>query len=221
MVTKRATCKPKDQELVARREEQILEVATRIFAEDGFDGTDVQRIADEVGVGKGTLYRYFESKERLFLASVDRAMRALSKYVNSAADEQDDPLREIDAAIRAYLAFFDAHPEAVELLIQERAAFKDRKKPTYFEHREANIGRWLALFEGLVAAGRVRKVPVNEFTETISDMLYGTIFINHFAGRKEPMEVQARRILNTVFLGILSDSERAQHRSHADGRSNT
>jgi hypothetical protein len=40
----------------------------------------------------------------------------------------------------AYLDFFAEQPGFVELLIQERAHFRDRKRPTYFEHRDANVG---------------------------------------------------------------------------------
>lgn len=221
MEDKRIKGRPKDEELVARRREEILEVATRLFAADGFDGTEVQRVADEVGVGKGTLYRYFENKERLFLAAVDRAMRALTEHIHTAADAEEDPLDQTAAVIRAYLAFFDSHPECVELLILERAVFRDRKKPTYFVHRDANMGRWLALLEDLVSEGRVRQAPVREISETISDVLYGSVFINHFAGRRESLEDQSRRILSTFFYGILSDDERAKRRGASNGSSTT
>lgn len=211
MVVKRARGRSKDDGLIARRREEILEAATRLFGAEGFARTDVQVVADELGVGKGTVYRYFETKEALFLATVDRAMHQLREHVDTAVDQDADPLDQLAAAVHAYLAFFDAKSECIELLILERAAFKDRKKPTYFEHRDANLGRWLDLFRGLVAAGRVREAPVEEFTETISDVLYGTIFTNHFAGRQEPLEEQAGRILRGFFLGILSDSERGRY----------
>lgn len=203
--------RPKDDSLVARRRGEILDAATRLFAADGFARTDVQVVADDLGVGKGTVYRYFETKEALFLAAVDRAMHRLREAVDAAVDVHADPLEQLAAAVHAYLAFFDAHPECVELLILERAAFKDRKKPTYFEHRDANIGRWLELFRGLITAGRVCAAPVEEIADTISDLLYGTIFTNHFTGRREPLESQARRILDAYFLGILSDAERGRH----------
>lgn len=203
--------RPRDDALIARRREEILEAATRLFAADGFARTDVQVVADELGVGKGTVYRYFATKEALFLAAADRAMHRLREAVHAVVDEQADPLEQIAAAVHAYLAYFDAHPECVELLILERAAFKDRKKPTYFEHRDANIGPWLELFRGLIAAGRIRATPVEEIADTISDLLYGTIFTNHFTGRREPLESQARRILDACFLGILSDAERERH----------
>lgn len=214
---KRPRGRPRDDALIARRQEEILDAATRLFASGGFDRTDVQMVADKLGVGKGTLYRYFETKEALFLGAVDRAMHQLREHVHAAADEHADPLGQLAAAVHAYLAFFDVHPECVELLILERAVFKDRKKPTYFEHRDANIGRWLVLFRSLVAAKRVRRAPVEEFTETISNLLYGTIFTNHFAGRRERLETQARRIVRVFFLGIISDSERSR-RQDTGGR---
>jgi len=200
--------RPKDAALTTRRCEEILEVATRLFATRGYPGTDLQVVADELGVGKGTIYRYFDTKEALFLAAVDRAIRRLSDQVYADMAKVADPLEQVAVAARSYLAFFDTHPECIELLIQERAEFRDRKKPTYFEHREANIGRWHELFRGLVAAGRVRDMPIRDITDAISDLLYGTIFTNYFAGRKEPLEVQAQRVLNVVFCGILSDEER-------------
>ena len=46
--------RPKDPELEARRRAQILEVAARVFAAHGFANTQVQTIANHVGVGNGT-----------------------------------------------------------------------------------------------------------------------------------------------------------------------
>ncbi len=88
-----------------------------------------------------------------------------------------------EVAIRAFLGFFAEHPEFVELLIQERAQFKDRKKPTFIEHREANVRRWQELYRSLIAAGRLRDMPVERISDVISHQLYGTIFFNYVAGR--------------------------------------
>ena len=191
-----------------RRREEILEAAARVFAEHGYADGDTQVLADTLRVGKGTLYRYFPSKEALFLAAVDRLMRQLIAHVESAATPVVGPLERIGVAVRAFLGFCADRPEFVELLMQERAVFKDRKKPTFLEHREKNVERWRALYRGLIAEGRVRDMPVERITNVLSDLLYGTIFTNYFAGRRDPPEVQARHILDVVFNGILSEDER-------------
>ncbi len=200
--------RPADEARWATRREEILDAATGLFAEYGYSGADTQLLADRLGVGKGTLYRYFPSKEELFLAAADRVVRQARARVDASMEGIDDPLDRIAAAIRAFLTFYAEHPHYVELLMQERAQFKDRKKPTYFVHREANVERWRAVYRALIAEGRVRQTPVERITDVISDLLYGTIFTNYFAGPRKPVESQAQDIIEIVFHGILSESER-------------
>jgi len=202
--------RPCDEARKDRRREEILEAAGRLFAAHGYSGTTTQVVADYLGVGKGTIYRYFPDKRALFLAAADRMMEQLGTTIRSRTDLLEDPLERVAEGIRSYLAFVAEHPEVAELLIQERAQFKDRDKPTYFRHRDANIGRWIELFRSLIAAERVRDIPVERITDVVSDLVYGTMFTNYFTGRKRSPEEQTRDILDVVFHGILSESERTQ-----------
>lgn len=204
--------RPRNVSLRARRREQILQVATQLFAMQGYPSTDVQLVADTLGIGKGTIYRYFPSKRDLFLAAVDRGMQQLQQQVRTDTAAVSDPLERIACAIRTYFAFFEAHPELVELFIQERAAFKDRKQPTYFAHRHATIAPWRDLAQQLVTVGRLRSLPPERLT-VVGDLLYGIMFTNYFAGHRQPATAQAEGFLDVVFHGILSDTER--QRQHA------
>ena len=131
--------RPTNEAVRHQREEEILDAAARLFAEHGFADANTQVLADTLGVGKGTLYRYFPSKQELFLAAVDRVMRQLTATIDLAVEDIEEPLVRMLCAMTTYLAFFAQHPEYVELIIQERAQFKDRKKSTYFVHRDANM----------------------------------------------------------------------------------
>lgn len=204
--------RPRSDELTARRREEILDVAGRIFAERGFPGTDVQVVADQLGLGKGTIYRYFPTKRELFLAAVDRGMRRLLEQVDAAVARVQDPLEQIAGATRAYLEFFAANPWLIELLIQERAEFKDRSKLTYFEYRDRGVGRWHALLRGLIAAGRVRDVPVERVCDAAGDLLYGTMFTNYFVGQRRSAAEQAQDVLDLLFHGILVERPTVRER---------
>src|SRR3954447_26066507 len=161
--------RPADEAGKAKRREEILACAGRVFAARGIPGTDMQAVADAAGVAKGTLYLYFPSKEDLFLAAVDQGMTRLKTFVDDAVEDLSDPLEVIGRAIHAYLRFFKEHPEQVELLILERAEFRDRKKSTYFAHRETGRARWHALLSDLIASGRVRNVPLSRIDAVLSD----------------------------------------------------
>ncbi len=208
-VAKKKPGRPPVPGLAERRRAELLDAAARLFAERSYAKTDTQALADDLGVGKGTIYRYFPTKEALFLAAVDRAMRRLSAQVQGDVAPLTDPLDRITQGIRSYLRFFDENPNFVELLIQERAEFRDRKKPTYFQHRDKNLGPWKEIFERMVVEGQGRSMPIERILDTLSDLLYGTIFTNHFTGRRRSFEAQSRDVVDVFFLGILSNRERA------------
>jgi AcrR family transcriptional regulator len=199
-----------DEEALSARREEILEMATQLFADEGFSDAITQVLADRLQIGKGTLYRHFPSKRALFLAAADRAMVKMNERIESSILGVSDGLEQMRLAISAYLAFFAEHPHFVEMIIQERANFKDRKRPTYFEHRDRNIQRWRQLYRDLMAQGRLRQMPAEQITEVISGAIYGTMFINYFTGQAKPSDMQAAEIVDIVFRGILSESER-QH----------
>lgn len=202
--------RPPVRGLPERRREEILAVATEVFAQEGYPGTDLQTIADQVGVGKGTVYRYFETKESLFLAAADRGMRLLREETDAEARRCLDPLEKIIRATHVYLRFFNRHPQFVELFVQERAQFRDRQRPTYFVHRDAHIGPWKELLRSLIAEGRIRRMPVERIADVFNTALYGAIFTNYFEGRRRHPDRQAREILDVVLRGILGPRESAK-----------
>lgn len=187
----------------SERRQSIIEAAARLFAEQGFAGCEMERVAAELGIAKGTLYLYFTSKQDLFLACVDLGMQQMQTAVKSAVASVSDPFEMISRAIKAYLAFFDEHPHYVELLIQERANFKDRKRPTYFEHRDANRGPWRQLYTDLAAAGRLRNdIPVERMLDTLGNLVYGTMFTNLFIGRTVTLEEQFHALYEIAMRGL-------------------
>lgn len=200
--------RPVDHDIRSRRQEEILDAAARFFASRGYFEANIQELADILGVGKGTIYRYFLTKEELFLAAVDRLMQRLTEAIDQCMDAIQDPVDQIAGAVKTYLTFFAEHPEFTELLIQERAQFKDRKKPTYFVYRDAHCERRREHIGAVIAEGRLRDVPVDRVGDVIGDLLYGTMFTNYFAGRNRSPEEQAEDLLDVALFGILSESER-------------
>src|SRR4051812_36477614 len=116
--------RPVDAALQERRREEILDQATKVFAQRGYPNTDVQDIADPLRISKGTVYRYFPSKERLFLAAVERGVKQLQVHIDRAVEPVEDPVDRMAVAARTYLEFFAQNPQLAELFVQERAEFR-------------------------------------------------------------------------------------------------
>jgi len=204
--------RPKDPELEARRKAQILDTAAKVFAGFGFAATDVQVIADRIGIGKGTVYRYFPTKEALFLAAVERGLQELTAEMDRLMAEDIDPIEQVRRCVRAYLAFFHRRPEMAELFIQERAAFPYHHRPLYFSVKDEDEKECqrAELFRRLLDTERVRPMPPEQFFGVVGDLLYGTILTNLLTGRPSDPDVQARDVLDVIFRGILSDAERVR-----------
>jgi AcrR family transcriptional regulator len=89
-------------EVDSAKRRQILDGASKVFMDLGFDGASMGEIARAAGVSKGTLYVYFADKNRLFDAIVEREMLDHKKIAFNFETERDAPttLREFG---RAYL----------------------------------------------------------------------------------------------------------------------
>lgn len=208
---KRPVGRPANPKQTIQRKTQILLRATRFFAKHGYHAADMQALADELKIGKGTLYRAFPTKEALFLATTQEAMRLMREAINQAIETAGaDGLEAIAHAVAAYLRFFDQHPHFVEIMMLERAVFGDSRKPTYFAHREANAERWRQLYLKLMDEQRVRRLPTEAIRDVMSSTIYGAMFTNYFAGRQKPLEVQAAQIIHIVLNGILTNEEKAK-----------
>ena len=107
---------PERQRDADRTKQEILDVATREFADRGFAGARVDEIADQTRTTKRMIYYYFDSKEQLFVAVLERA------YATIRAAEQTIEVDHLDppAAIRrlAELTFDhqESHPDFSRLV---------------------------------------------------------------------------------------------------------
>ncbi len=155
------------------RRGELLAAAASVFARHGYRSADVQEIADLAGVGKGTVYRYFHTKEALFRASIANQLDQLEARACRARDRHPDPLERLRAAIREVFAYFDGHPETVELFIQERAEFRHQGIPLYFLRSAMRRDEWASEFRALIAAGRMRDMPVDVLMDGLGDLVYG------------------------------------------------
>lgn len=206
-VESRKPGRPKDPELEARRKAQILDTAARVFATYGFANTQVQTIANHLGIGNGTIYRYFPTKEQLFLNAVERGLSELKAEMDAMLSQQHDSAAElIQIAVRTYLAFFHRRPEMAELFIQERAAFPHHHRPLYFAAHEDEIEcKHAAFFNRLVESGVIRPIPQERFFAVIGDLLYGTILTNLLTNRPSNPDEQAHDVLDVILNGLLAN----------------
>ncbi len=98
------------------KREAIIEAALELFSEHTFEGARVPLIAERAGVGAGTIYRYFDSKEALVNAVYRHWKRELVTTLLAEVDDTTPPRALVTAFWRAMWRFATEHPRAFSFL---------------------------------------------------------------------------------------------------------
>jgi AcrR family transcriptional regulator len=144
----------------ADRREQILEVATGLFAQQGFRGTTTKVIADKSGVTEALIFRHFPSKEELYWTVIERKINCaapLERLLENLEAGGDD----LDVLSRVALEVLErrAKDQTLSRLLLYSALEKHELSERFFRNYIANYFEVLARFvrQG-IAAGRFRNV---------------------------------------------------------------
>src|SRR5207253_9583343 len=78
-----------------QRREQLIEVATKVFAKWGYEATTTAAIAEAAGVTEPILYRHFDSKQELFVAIVRSVSEQTLRHWAEILDGIADPAEQI------------------------------------------------------------------------------------------------------------------------------
>lgn len=121
---------PTKESRSAAKRDAILQAARTIFAKRGFADTMVDHIAEEAGIGKGTIYLYFESKQKIFWDIVldDCQQMAEASKAGSIADESPW-LQRIRSFIEMRLAYCEKNPNFMRILLTEVYGMILQNKP--------------------------------------------------------------------------------------------
>jgi len=96
----------------------ILKAAAAVFAAKGFHSATVEEIAAHAGVGKGTVYEYFSSKEELFREMLKAGMKVYLAAVRERLDASASAREILTGIARAHLAFVAEHGALARLLFE-------------------------------------------------------------------------------------------------------
>ena len=94
----------------ADKREAILQAALELFAERGFHGTSVPSVAERAGVGAGTIYRHFESKEALALEAFDYAVQQMAGRFTASLEGREHAVDRLHAIVDVFARLHDDPP---------------------------------------------------------------------------------------------------------------
>jgi AcrR family transcriptional regulator len=173
----------------------MLEAASRLFSKHRFHQVRMEDVAAEAGVGKGTIYRYFDDKDELYLALLERAGRLMSERIQKRIATARSPLEKLEGLAAAVLEFFDEQPHVFDL-IQRADAQRGAANPWKKTRDEA-----MRLVTDFIAEGQKRGDFTVEDPSTVGLILSGGLrAVVRFGSRPHAPDL-ARRIVRVVLFG--------------------
>jgi AcrR family transcriptional regulator len=108
-----------------RRREEIVDAAESVYADVGWDSLTMDKVARNARLSRALLYVYFEDKDDLHLAIVERAMLILRQRMDAAAAERLLGIDKLEAIGRAYVAFSVDLPHLFDACVRFKAHHTD------------------------------------------------------------------------------------------------
>jgi AcrR family transcriptional regulator len=154
----------------------ILQAARTVFACQGYANTVVDDIATRAGIGKGTLYLYFPSKEQIYLAALLEEARQLDADSRAAMSAAATWREKLGAYLQVRLHYFEAHQDFLRIYMMEFRGMCMQGKPFAAEfihlvqQGEAQLAQ---MFAAAAAHGEIRPVDPELAALTVSDITRG------------------------------------------------
>ncbi|ALN18792.1 TetR/AcrR family transcriptional regulator [Ectopseudomonas mendocina] len=137
-------------QLFQQRESALLEAARQLFQNHSWDRVTIAEVARQAGIGKGTVYKHFTSKEALYARLVlDCSRQHLAELQEIARSvPTQEAMRRV---IRRAFELLQADPLQAQLcLLCDRPAFQERLEQPYREQFIELEGQYMYLFSGLL-----------------------------------------------------------------------
>jgi len=144
----------KDQELVAQRRREIINVATRLFLERGFHKTSIRDIARACPFNLASLYMYVTSKEDILFLVAQQLIEEKARAMAMVEMLEDNPAESFRTALRSYCRIVHDYRPHIRLLYREL----DVLTPERREIVMSSLSTVTGVFEKIVRNGIAKGV---------------------------------------------------------------
>jgi AcrR family transcriptional regulator len=197
----------------------ILDATDRLLARYGYRKMTMDDLAQEVGIGKGTIYLHFPSKEEVVLSHVDRIVERLKGELRKIARGGGRPAARLRRMLVARVMFrFDSVQHYTESLSDLLAALRPgllARRQRHFEEESEVIadvlveGRREGIFDFREAATAARTLL------TATNALLPYSLSARELGERADLEAEATRVVDMLLTGLLA---RANASTKTNGR---
>lgn len=188
------------------KREQLLDAGRAVFSELGFHSATVDQIADRAGVGKGTVYLYFRSKQELYFAIVEHDLEELYAETVQQMGKAETAFDRIRAYMRVRCEFAESRHDFLRLLAAESGtvisgneSFKHLIGVAYPERSRLLLKNVL---HDAISRGEMRDLQVDAAARLLYDLSFGMVRRRLTTNPNPNMEDELNMVLEVLRNGM-------------------
>lgn len=191
---------------------EIMSAAEQLFSSKGFYQTTMRDIAKAAEFGVGTVYKFFPSKEKLYLAVIENKMQELVEKIRREIAGEADALAKIKAFVRILLEFFVANRNFFRLLTSEldeqRLCVRKRLSERIFKQHKELTEVMSNVFKEAREKGLIQDYEPELLAHAIGGMTKDLIVHKLMKGEPINPDKDAETIFEIFAYGVLSAKRR-------------
>ncbi|MGI5921544.1 MAG: TetR/AcrR family transcriptional regulator [Syntrophomonadaceae bacterium] len=160
----------------AHKRQLIIEAAVQVFSREGYHNARMEEIAAAAGIGKGTIYEYFDSKLQLFQEMLEGSLRL---YYDRLTPEEIDRLTFVERLrwlLEGHYKFCLENRKLAKVTFWDQEIFDKELKEWAFKRRRDFGARLQAIIEEGISRKEIKAMDVKLATVVISGIL-GSIWV--------------------------------------------
>jgi AcrR family transcriptional regulator len=186
--------------------DDLLDAVDRLLGRYGYGKMSIADVAREAGIGKGTVYLFFPSKEELVLSAIDRIAERLLAKARAIADRPGPVIARLRRCLLLrVMARFDGAQTHTPSLDELLAALR----PTLLQRRGGHFHREARLLEGLLVEGRRRgelsfvgaRATADALVTATNALLPYSLSLREL-GQRRVIQTRAARVIALLIAGL-------------------
>lgn len=186
---------------------EILDAAIKVFSEAGVEGATIESIAKKAGIGKGTVYDYFDSKNTLFLEMIRYSGKRFSEGIVPVIEQGNTMLERIRLISRFYASFLKEHLDMFRSIMTGQTLSEDMRSRMLKE-----MWTTATAVEDMIRDG----IRTNELREDIDPEIAAAMImggIQNYAMKKmfidgfSPEDIDHKAVAQVILLGLVDKGD--------------
>jgi len=189
------------------KKKQIFDAALHVFAMEGFQKATIDDIAALSGVGKGSVYRYFRSKDDLLEQLLTEKYREIGMQISLIFTRGSDILSQIQEAIEFWVKYVESNQNVYRLIHSEAMIHRSGKRDVFFGFLASSLPM---IKERIIAINQEKRLKTTNFYT----VFYGILgFIDGVVqkwlrcGMNYPLSDEIPVILEVLFNGFVGETK--------------